>query len=163
MFSKIKQQAKVVRRSTTRLMLAVCAGLTLSACTTTTMIDPPSALNGKGLETAVSLYGPPAGHVTEAKRGYYLWRRAFLINDKPHACELRAEIGYHNTISRTTVDGEAGACRMFWVQYTAGETLRKDDGARQTAVAAGGARRGRPVGQPTETAAISSAAEPDGR
>lgn len=164
MFNKIKEQVQVVRCNKTRALLVVGAALTLSACTTATMIDPPSALNGRALDTAVSLYGPPAGHVTEAKRGYYVWRRAVVFNDKPHACELRAEIGYRNTISRTTMDGEAGACRMFWVQYTAAETLRRNEElAAKQALARAGQRNWRPVGEPTETAAIGSAKAPSGR
>lgn len=166
MFSKIKQQAEVVRCSTTRVLLAASAALALAACATTTTIDPASALNGKGLDTAVSLYGQPMGHVTEAKRGYYVWRRALVVNEKAHACELRAEIGYRNTISRTTMDGEAGVCRMFWVQYTAVDALKQQDELANTkkTVADAKARNWRPVGQPTETAAISStAAEPAAR
>lgn len=162
MFNKIKVQAQVVQRSKTRALLAVL-GLALAACSTTTMVDPPSALNGRGLETAVSLYGPPAGHVTEARRGYYVWRRALVFNDKPHACELRAEIGYRNTISRTTMDGDAGACRMFWVQYTAADTLRRQDELSKRTVADAEARRWRPVGEPTETAAISAPKSASGR
>lgn len=164
MFNNIKEQAQVVQRSITRVLLVVSAGLALSACSTATMIDPPSALNGRSLDTAVSLYGRPAGHVTEATRGYYVWRRAVVFNDKAHGCELRAEIGYHNTISRTTMDGDPGACRMFWVQYTAAETLRRNEElAAKQALARAGQRNWRPVGEPTETAAIAATREPDGR
>lgn len=165
MFSKIKQQAEVVHRNKTRAPLAACAALALAGCATTTMIDPPSALNGKGLDTAVSLYGQPAGHVTEARRGYYVWRRAVVFNDKAHGCELRAEIGYRNTISRTTLEGEAGVCRMFWVQYTAADALKQQEDLASTkkTLADGQARTWRPVGEATETAAISSAAERNGR
>jgi hypothetical protein len=164
MFNQIKGQVEVVQRSTTRALLAAGAALALSACSTATSIDPPSALNGKGLDTAVNLYGPPAGHVTEAKRGYYVWRRALVFNDRARGCELRVEIGYHNTISRTTMDGEPGACRMFWVQYTAPDAARRQESlAGKQTVAEAGQRHWRPVGEPTETAAISAAGEARGR
>jgi hypothetical protein len=56
---------------------------------------------------------------------------------------------------------------MFWVQYTASDAPKrqdaiKDTGAKQT-VAEAGARRWRPVGEATETAAIKATSEPSGR
>jgi hypothetical protein len=53
---------------------------------------------------------------------------------------------------------------MFWVQYTAADVLkRQEDLAKQTAAQASH-RNWKPVGAPTETAAISAkSSEPAGR
>jgi hypothetical protein len=159
MLNKFKVQVGVER---TVFAAVTAAALALGGCATVatvTTVDPPSALNGHELDTALSLYGPYAEHTTVRGRDIYLWRRSVLIGGQPYACELRAEIAYRQTIRATKVEGNQGACQAFWVRYSSEPELARRDGAAaadKPKVAANHCANCRPVGTvpATETAAV---------
>lgn len=143
------------RRTTAASTAAALSGglLLLCACATATVVDPPNALNGRQLDTALSLYGPPADRVEIGGRSYYVWRKTVEVEGQHLACELRVEVAYRSTIRSTSMDGYAGACSGFSVRYTSMPDRRDEDAADAPGLkTASGCPGCRPVGSPTTTA-----------
>src|SRR5690349_9219913 len=98
--------------------IALAISLFLAGCATTSVVDAPTALNGKDMETALNLYGRWDQRVVLDGRPHYVWRRAVVLNSQTYYCELRAEVGFRNTIKSSIVEGYPAACGLFSVQYT---------------------------------------------
>jgi hypothetical protein len=154
MSSGIKAQAQVAR------IAALALAAALGGCASVRpveVVDPASALEGHDLQTAVNLYGPYDGRLQLAGRTAYVWRRSLMSGARPQACELRAEVGYHDLIRATVIDGSEGACRAFWIRYTSnsqGKPATKD--APAGVASAAREANWRPVGAP---AAVGTAAQ----
>lgn len=136
--------------------VALAVLMLLSACATAPVIDAPSALNGRELDTALNLYGRWDQRVTLEGRPHYIWRRAVILNDNTYYCELRAEIGFRNTIQRSIVEGYPAACSLFSVQYTSNPDRRALPAANPSSIIqASDCRNCRPVGSSQQTASAS--------
>jgi hypothetical protein len=153
MSRRFKVQAQVAR------IAALALAAALGACASVRpveVVDPSSALQGRELETAVNLYGPFDSRLELAGRTVYVWRRSVISGDRPQACELRAEVGYHDLIRATVIDGSEGACRAFWIRYASNRQAKRPpkEAAAGTKTAAR-ELNWRPVGAPpaVETAA----------
>lgn len=151
----------MLQRSRNGLRLAgaaamACALTLTAACATTTVVDGQSALDGKDLETAVSLYGRPDERAAYGGKSFYIWRRAATVEGRTAGCELRAELGYRNMIRQTQLEGFPAACQLFSVQFTSvPDSMRRPEvAAAQAPRLASGCPGCRPVGSPTETASI---------
>jgi hypothetical protein len=131
------------------------AGLLVCACATAPVVDPANALNGRQLDTALSLYGPYEDRVEVDGRSYYVWRKVVEVEGQHLGCELHVEVAYRSTIRSTRLDGYAGACSGFSVRYTSKSDrgdAEKDAADAPDLKTAGGCSGCRPVGSPTTTA-----------
>ena len=145
------------RRSTATPLTAALAGaaLLLCACATAEVVDAPTALNGRDLNTALGLYGQYQDRVEVSGRTYYIWRKTVQVDGQHLSCELRAEVAYRSTIRSTYLEGYEGACNGFSVRYTSATDIRRSD---EDIEAPGPLREAsdcpgcRPVGSPTTTA-----------
>lgn len=138
--------------------LALAISLFLAGCATTPVLDAPTALNGKELETALNLYGRWDERVVLDGKPHYIWRRAVVLGGKSYYCELRAEAGFRNTIKASIVEGYPAACGLFSVQYTAlPDRPTEALPAANPAVLASRCRNCRPVGSPQQSASATSA------
>jgi hypothetical protein len=145
-----------------RYAVLAALGLILAGCATAPTVDAPTALNGHELDTALSLYGPWDQRVTLQGRPHYVWRRAVVMNGHSYFCELRAEMGFRNTIKSSIVEGYPAACGLFSVQYSSGYDRTRTRLTAANGPAPGGAiraRNWRPVGEPTATASANGAAK----
>lgn len=97
------------------LLLTTILGL--AACSTVSEVTGDSALSGHDLDAAVGLYGPWEDFVVLDGRPTYIWRRHYVDQKKNYYCELRVEMGFRRTISRSTMQGFPDACRLFSVRY----------------------------------------------
>jgi hypothetical protein len=137
----------------------VLLGLLVTGCATIPTVDAPTALNGRELDTALSLYGRWDEKIVLSGRQHYVWRRGVTMNGRTYFCELRSEVGYRNVISSTVVEGYPAACSLFNVQYSTATDARPREDAPRTQVLATRERNFRPVGAPQETASAAQAAE----
>jgi hypothetical protein len=146
-----------------RSAVLLCA-LLVTGCATATVVDPPSALNGHDLDTALNLYGRWDQKVVLQGRPYYVWRRAVVLNGQSYYCELRAEVGFRDTIKSSVVEGYPAACGLFAVRYTTAYDQPRPKPKADTAVAEADRsdfpRNYRPVGSPTQSASVTSASTP---
>jgi hypothetical protein len=143
---------------------AALAALALLAagCATAPSIDAPTALNGHELDTALSLYGRWDQRVVLNGRPHYIWRRAVVMNGQSYYCELRAEIGFRDTIKSSIVEGYPTACSLFSVQYSSGYDRTRNRMTARTGEATEVASRTynwRPVGEPQASASANGAAK----
>jgi len=97
--------------------LGIAALVAVAGCQTVSEVGGDSALSGQELDTAVGLYGPWQEFLVLDGKRTYVWRRHYLAEEKPYFCELRVEMGFRRTISRTFVQGYPEACRLFAVRY----------------------------------------------
>ncbi|WP_395670399.1 hypothetical protein [Phenylobacterium sp.] len=139
-------------RRALRLGFILAPALALAACATMEVVDPPTALNGRGLDTALNLYGQWDEKLTIDGEPQYLWRRAVVADGKPYVCELRVKVSIRNVIRAVTTEGFPEACGLFSVQYKSTNDSPPDAAGAQAAKAAKAdlkarpARRYRPVG-----------------
>jgi hypothetical protein len=135
-------------------IIAIAAALLLTACATAPVVDAPTALNGRELETALNLYGRWDQRVVLEGKPHYVWRRAVILSGQTYYCELRAEVGYRNVIRASIVEGYPAACGLFAVHYTAmpERPPAKALPAANPALIASNCKNCRPVGSPQQTA-----------
>jgi hypothetical protein len=119
-----------------RAALLASFALTLAGCATAPVVDASTALAGRDMATATSLYGRWDQKVMLEGRPHYIWRRAVVLNGETFYCELRAETGFHDSIRSSIVEGYPAACGLFAVQYTAdyGAARPKPETLRTTVV-----------------------------
>lgn len=136
--------------------LAVLA-LIVAGCATAPALDAPSALNGHELETALNLYGRWDERVVLDGRPHYVWRRAVVMNGASYYCELRAEVGFRDTIKSSIVEGYPAACGLFTVRYSTGYDRPRERtlAANAPAPGAAGPYNWRPVGATQASASAS--------
>jgi hypothetical protein len=148
-----------------RTAALVCA-LLVTGCATAPVVDPPTALNGHELDTALNLYGRWDQKVVLQGRPYYVWRRAVVLNGQSYYCELRAEVGFRDTIKSSVVEGYPAACGLFAVKYTTAyerprsKALPHADATVAEADRPAFPRNYRPVGSPVQSASVTSDATP---
>ncbi|HEY8571789.1 hypothetical protein [Phenylobacterium sp.] len=136
--------------------IALSALLLLAGCATAPVVDAPTALDGRELDTALNLFGRYDERVQLDGKPYYVWRRAVILSGQTYYCELRAEVGYRNIIRASVVEGYPAACNLFAVQYTAmpeRRTAPAPAAAPPTTIA-----KSRPPAKPQETASASGSA-----
>jgi hypothetical protein len=138
-------------------IIAAAAVLLLAGCATTPVVDAPTALNGRELDTALNLYGPWDERVVLNGKPHYVWRRGVVLNGQTYVCELRAEVAYRNTIRASIVEGYPAACGLFSVQYTATPERPPAQALppANPAVIASRCKNCRPVGSPAQSASAS--------
>lgn len=117
---------------------AMLAAAALAGCATAPVVDGSSALAGKDMATALSLYGRYDQKVMLEGRPHYIWRRAVVMNGDTYYCELRAETGFRDTIRSTIVEGYPAACSLFTVRYTNGYAPPRGEPGVAVATAATG-------------------------
>jgi hypothetical protein len=99
-----------------RRLLPALLTLALAGCATNA-VEGTSALTGRELDSAVSLYGPWAEVIDVDHQRIYIWRRHAVQNGTDYYCEMRVEMGFRQTIARALTRGYPVACDLFKVQF----------------------------------------------
>jgi hypothetical protein len=129
------------------LLSSLLLGLLAAGCATVEVVDPPTALNGRELNTALNLYGQWDERLTVNNEPQYLWRRAVVSEGQPYVCELRVVVSLRNIIRAVSMEGFPEACALFSVQYKSTTDQTRTDDQGKSGQAPKPARRYRPVGQ----------------
>ncbi|WP_374472398.1 hypothetical protein [Phenylobacterium sp.] len=92
---------------------AVAGLISLGGCQTLAPAGAEGALSGQELDAAVGLYGPWTEYLVLDGKRTYLWRKRYAGGPQDYYCELRVEMGFRRTISRSFIQGYPQACRLF--------------------------------------------------